>query len=75
MIKLNLGHALPVSNNELARMTGAGLKMGVAKQDILGFTKEVVKMGTAFELPYDELAENMGKIANMYKRPIKISVN
>lgn len=68
---LNLGHALPVSNNELARMTGAGLKMGVAKQDILGFTKEVVKMGTAFELPYDELAENMGKIANMYKRPIK----
>ena len=28
-------------------------------------------MGTAFELPYDQLAEDMGKIANMYKRPIK----
>ena len=68
---LELGRTLPVSNNELAVMTGSGLKMGVAKQDIIGFTKEVVKMGTAFELPYDQLAENMGKIANMYKVPIK----
>ncbi|WP_151684803.1 phage tail tape measure protein [Acinetobacter seifertii] len=68
---LMLGRTLPVSNNEIARMTGEGLKMGVAKQEIIGFTKEVVKMGTAFELPYDQLAEDMGKIANMYKRPIK----
>lgn len=68
---LHLGRSLPVTNNELAVMTGSGLKMGVAKEDILGFTQEVVKMGTAFELPYDQLAENMGKIANMYKVPIK----
>lgn len=68
---LHLGRSLPVTNNELAVMTGSGLKMGVVKEDILGFTQEVVKMGTAFELPYDQLAENMGKIANMYKVPIK----
>lgn len=68
---LQLGRTLPVTNNELATMTGAGLKMGISKKDIVGYTKEVVKMGTAFELPYDQLAEDMGKIANMYKRPIK----
>lgn len=67
---LAMGRELPVSNDELATMTGEALKMGVAKQDITNFTREVVKMGTAFELPYDELASNMGKIANMYKRPI-----
>ena len=68
---LHLGDSLPVTNNELAAMAGAGLKMGISKKDIIGYTKEVVKMGTAFELPYDQLAEDMGKIANMYKRPIK----
>ena len=54
-------------------MTGAGLKWESLNRTFLVLQSR--KMGTAFELPYDELAENMGKIANMYKRPIKISVN
>ncbi len=70
LCKLPIGRELPVSNDELARMTSNGLKMGVAEKEVKGFTFEVVKMGSAFELPYEQLAEDMGKIANLYKRPI-----
>lgn len=43
----------------------------MAKKDVIEFTKIVAEMGTAFELPVDQLAQDMGKIANMYKIPIK----
>lgn len=60
----------PVARNEIAEMVSAGLRMGVAKDEVIGFTQEVIKMGTAFELPMGQLADDMGKIGNMYKIPI-----
>jgi len=60
----------PVARNEIAEMVSAGLRMGVAKDEVVGFTKEVIKMGTAFELPMGQLADDMGKIGNMYKIPM-----
>jgi len=67
---LQLSRTLPVTNNELAIMSGNGLKMGVAKKDITEFTEKTVKIGTAFEEPYDLLAEKLAKISIMYKYPI-----
>ena len=61
---------LPIATEEFAKMNGEALKMGVSKDEVIGFSKEVVKMATAFELPADQLAQDMGKIANMYKIPI-----
>lgn len=66
-----LGRTLPIATNEIASMVAESLKMGVAKKDVIEFTKVVAEMGTAFELPVDQLAQDMGKIANMYKIPIK----
>lgn len=66
-----LGRELPIATNEIALMVAESLKMGVAKKDVIEFTKVVAEMGTAFELPVDQLAQDMGKIANMYKIPIK----
>lgn len=66
-----LGRELPIATNEIASMVAESLKMGVAKKDVIEFTKIVAEMGTAFELPVDQLAQDMGKIANMYKIPIK----
>ncbi|RKG33383.1 phage tail tape measure protein [Acinetobacter guerrae] len=60
----------PVARNEIAEMVSAGLRMGVAKDEVVGFTQEVIKMGTAFELPMGQLADDMGKIGNMYKIPM-----
>lgn len=66
-----LGRTLPIATNEIASMVAESLKMGVGKKDVIEFTKVVAEMGTAFELPVDQLAQDMGKIANMYKIPIK----
>ena len=65
-----LGRELPVSTNAIAEMVAAGLRMGVASDEVLDFVRATSQMSTAFELPEGELAENMGKIANLYKIPI-----
>lgn len=67
---LRLADKSPVARNEIAEMVTAGLRMGVAKDEVVNFTQEIIKMGTAFELPMGQLADDMGKIGNMYKIPI-----
>jgi TP901 family phage tail tape measure protein len=51
-------------------MVEAGAKMGVAKTDLIGFTRQASIMATAFNLPAAQLADDVGKIANIYKIPI-----
>lgn len=65
-----LGRELPVPTNNIAEMVSAGLRMGVASDQILEFVRRSAEMSTAFELPEGELAESMGKIAGLYKIPI-----
>lgn len=66
-----LGRTIPLSTNELAEMTTAGLRMGVAKDQVLDFVKTSAMMATAFdETNVGELAEKMGKIAGLYKIPV-----
>jgi TP901 family phage tail tape measure protein len=65
-----LGREIPLATNELADMVAAGARMGVAKDELIGFTKTAAMMADAFELPAGELAENMGKIAGLFKIPI-----
>lgn len=65
-----LGREIPIATNELAAMVEAGAKMGVAKNDLMGFTRQTSIMATAFNLPAAQLADDVGKIANLYKIPI-----
>lgn len=65
-----LGRELPVPTNAIAEMVTAGLRMGVAKDQVLDFVRESAKMSTAFELPEGELADSMGKIAGLYGIPV-----
>ncbi len=65
-----LGREIPISTNELAEMVAAGARMGVAKDELIEFTRTAAMMASAFELPAGELAEQMGKIAGLYKIPI-----
>jgi len=65
-----LGRVTPIANNDLAEMVTAGLRMGVAREEVLRFVEETAKMSTAFEMPAAELADSMGKIAGLYKIPI-----
>lgn len=65
-----LGQELPIPTTAIAQMVASGLRMGVAKDEVLDFVRRSAEMATAFELPEGELAEQMGKIATLYKIPI-----
>ena len=65
-----LGREIPVPTNELAKMAEAGARMGVARDDLIGFVRTTAEMSTALQLPREELADDMGKIANLFKLPI-----
>ncbi len=65
-----MGREIPMATNDIADMVTAGARMGVAKEELLGFTRTAAMMASAFELPAGELADQMGKIANLFKIPI-----
>lgn len=65
-----LGREIPLATNDLADMVAAGARMGVAKEELIGFTRTAAMMADAFELPAGELADSMGKIAGLFKIPI-----
>lgn len=65
-----LGRELPVSTNAIAEMVTAGLRMGVASDQVLEFVRRSAEMSTAFEIDEGELADKMGKIAGLYGIPI-----
>lgn len=65
-----LGRELPMATNEIADMVAAGARMGVAKDELIDFTRTAGMMASAFELPAGELADQMGKIATLFKIPI-----
>ncbi|MDK3021712.1 phage tail tape measure protein [Cupriavidus taiwanensis] len=65
-----LSTEMPVAAGRLAEMAAAGARMGVARNELIAFTTTAAKMSEALELPAGELAENMGKIAGLYKIPI-----
>lgn len=65
-----LGREIPLTTNEIAEMVAAGARMGVAREELIQFTKTSAMMASAFDLPAGELADQMGKIAGLYKIPI-----
>lgn len=65
-----LGRSIPIATNEIAEMVAAGARMGVVKEDLVEFTKTSAMMAEAFELPAAQLADDMGKIAGLFKIPI-----
>ncbi len=65
-----LGSEIPIATNELAEMVAAGARMGIAKDELIDFTRTASMMASAFSLPAGELADQMGKIAGLFKIPI-----
>lgn len=65
-----LGREVPIATNELAAMVEQGARMGIARDQLINFTRTTAKMATALDLPREELADDMGKIANLYGLPI-----
>nr|WP_255473737.1 phage tail tape measure protein [Pantoea sp. paga] len=73
---------LPMENGAIdyAALVEGGARMGVTnqndsyedqKRDLMAFANTAAKASTAFELPAGELAEGLGKIAQLYKIPTR----
>ena len=65
-----LGRELPITTNEIAEMMAAGARMDVPEAELEGFVRTAGMMSSAFEMPADQLAEQMGKVAKVYGIPI-----
>lgn len=65
-----LGREIPMATTDIADMVTAGARMGIARDELIGFTKTAATMATAFDLPAAQLADDMGKIATIFAIPI-----
>ncbi len=67
---LKVGREIPLTYKEITELAAAGGRMDVPKAELIGYTKEVAKMATAFDAPTDQIGEQMGKLAKGYEMPI-----
>lgn len=67
----SLGREFPTAIGDIAKSVENGLRQNVAKAEVIDFTRTMLKMSDAMELPVDQLTEDMGKIGIMYKRSAK----
>jgi TP901 family phage tail tape measure protein len=61
-----LGRTMPMATSEIAEMAAAGARMGIAREELIEFTRTAGMMAEAFELPAGELADQMGKIRTLF---------
>ncbi|HFX2802453.1 TPA: phage tail tape measure protein [Pseudomonas aeruginosa] len=67
-----MGSRIPMATTEIAALVEGAARMGVqGKANLLAFTEVAANAATAFELPADEIGENLARIADLYKLPIK----
>ena len=67
---LDMTHRIPMAGKELAAIAASGGQLGIARQDIAGFTETVAKMSVAFDMSADAAGDSMAKLANVYQIPI-----
>lgn len=68
----SMGERIPMATTEIAALVEGAARMGVqGKDNLLSFAKVAANAATAFELPADEIGENLARIADLYKVPIK----
>lgn len=69
-----ISERLPSENGaiDIAALVEGAARMGIQGNDnLLAFAETSAKAAKAFELPAGDLAENMGKIRELYKIPVK----
>lgn len=69
---VSLARTTPMATTEIAALTEGFARMGIqGRAELMAATSTAAAASTAFDLPADQLAEDMGKIAGLYKIPIK----
>ncbi|MGI9158844.1 MAG: phage tail tape measure protein, partial [Saprospiraceae bacterium] len=65
-----LATELPIPIDQLQELVAAGGRMGIPREHLIQYTREVAKMATAFDAAPGEIGEQMGKLATVYNIPI-----
>lgn len=58
---LALSPSLPMSAEGIAQIVAAGGQSGIAREDLMAFAQDAVKMGIAFDITADQAGEMMAK--------------
>ncbi|MBF0422783.1 MAG: phage tail tape measure protein [Magnetococcales bacterium] len=61
-----MSRQIPVTMVDLAKIAEAGGQMGIASQDIKGFTDVTAKMSTAFKIDAESAGKDIGKLMNIF---------
>ncbi|HMV53625.1 MAG TPA: phage tail tape measure protein [Rhodocyclaceae bacterium] len=68
----NMATTIPMATTEIAAIVEAGARMGIqGRENLLEFARITAITATAFNLPADQIGDDMGQIAGLYKIPIK----
>lgn len=69
---MTMSQRLPMASTEIAALVASGARMGIkGKQNLLAFAETTAIAANAFDLPTEEIGDNMAKISALYKIPIK----
>ncbi|KJC17450.1 phage tail tape measure protein [Pseudomonas aeruginosa] len=67
-----MSERIPMASTDIAALVEGAARMGVqGKGNLLAFAEVAANAATAFELPADQIGENLARIADLYKLPIK----
>jgi len=67
-----MAERIPMATTEIAALVEGAARMGVTgKDNLLAFAEVAANAATAFELPADQIGENLARIADLYKIPIQ----
>lgn len=67
-----LAERIPMATTEIAAIVEAGARMGIqGRENLIEFARITAITATAFDLPVDQIGEDMGKLAGLYKIPIQ----
>jgi len=67
-----MSERIPLATTEIAAIVEAGARMGIkGKENLLAYAETTAVMASAFDLPVDQVGEDVAKIAELYKVPIK----
>ncbi|QEU31477.1 phage tail tape measure protein [Pseudomonas luteola] len=67
-----MSETIPMASTEIAALVEGGARMGIqGKDNLLEFARVAANAATAFEIPADQIGENLARIADLFKVPIK----
>lgn len=67
-----MAETIPMATTDIAALVEGAARMGIqGKDDLLTFARTAATAATAFDLPADQIGEDLARIAGLYKLPIK----